>query len=185
MKRLLNETVESPLMRFVSLWPTLKWLLVWRNVQMMPGMETMKIRWYQLIHDLVPTNARLHRINLTPTKRCRLCTRVDTLQHRITGCGEGPRIWQWTRNRLAAILRTDVGNIPETWLLQPDFLLWPPKRRRAVLWIIAHMAVYRTEKERSLNMNDYLEFMRLAKWKMNSRPSRNPLVGNYLSIIEL
>jgi hypothetical protein len=81
-------------------------------------------------------------------------------------------------------MRTDVRNIPKTWLLKPDLLLWPPKRHRAVLWIIAHMAVYRTKQGCSLSMNDYLGFMRRAKRKMDSQPSRSRLVGNYLSIID-
>jgi hypothetical protein len=69
------------------------------------------------------------------------------------------------RNRIAAIMCTDVRNIPETWLLKPDLLLWPPKRHRAVLWITAHMAVYHTKQDCSLSMNDYLDFMRRAKKK--------------------
>jgi hypothetical protein len=78
-----------------------------------------------------------------------------------------------------------IGYIPAEWLLRPDYYLWPLKRHRAVLWIIAHMVIYRTKQDRSLTMNDYLDFMWRAKWKFDNQPNRNRLVGTYLSILEL
>jgi hypothetical protein len=107
MESSISESVKPPVMRIVSLWPTIKWPLVWRNVHMMPGTDTVRVQWYKTIHDVLPTNARLHRINLSPTAQCRHCTQEDNSQHRITECGEGPCIWQWTRQRIAAILRID------------------------------------------------------------------------------
>jgi hypothetical protein len=78
----------------------------------------------------------------------------------------------------------DPVNIPDTWLLRPDFLIWPPQRHRAVLWMLAHMAVYRTTNERTLNKHDYLDFLRRGRWKFHSLPARRRLVGNYLSILD-
>lgn len=65
---LLRGTVEPPTMRITSLWPATRWAVVWKNVQMMPGTELVKVHWYQLIHDIVPTNARLRRIALTASE---------------------------------------------------------------------------------------------------------------------
>jgi hypothetical protein len=70
------------------------------------------------------------------------------------------------------------------WLLKPDFYLWSQKRHPAVLWLIANMAIERTQHDRTLTMVDYLEFMKRAKWKLDKMKSRNRLVGNYLSIIQ-
>jgi hypothetical protein len=36
--------------------------------------------------------------------------------------------------------------------VSPDFHLWPPKRHRAVLWILAHLVVYRTKQDWSLTV---------------------------------
>jgi hypothetical protein len=55
----------------------------------------------------------------------------------------------------------------------------------ATVHIIAHMAVYLPKQDCSLSMNDYLDFMRRAKRKMDSQPIRSRLVGKYLSIIDL
>jgi hypothetical protein len=73
-------------------------------------------------------------------------------------------------------------HIPEEWLLRPDFQLWPPQRHRAVLWMLAHMAVFRTARE--LTQHDYHDFLRRARWKITSVPARKALVGNYLSILD-
>jgi hypothetical protein len=69
------------------------------------------------------------------------------------------------------------------WLLCPDLHLWPPKRHHAVLWILAHLALYRTKQDRSLTMNDYLDFVRRPKWKLDNLSNRTSLVGNYLRIL--
>jgi hypothetical protein len=62
-----------PPMRIEKLWPNTNWRLVWRNVQETPGTEGLRAKWYQVIHDLIPTNVRLYRINLTQTDSCRYC----------------------------------------------------------------------------------------------------------------
>ena len=38
---------------------------------------------------------------MVPTDLCRHWNRTDTLQHRLTECGEGPAVWEWTRQRIA------------------------------------------------------------------------------------
>ena len=44
----------------------------------------------------------------------------------ITECGEGPVIWTWTKKLLAYIIRVDHRQIPQTWIIRPDFHHWPP-----------------------------------------------------------
>jgi hypothetical protein len=184
MIRLLCDKVGPPRTRVASYWPDTNWKNVWKNIQNTPGSEALKVQWFQIVHDLTPTNARLQRIRLSNTEECRECGGVDTLSHRLTECGEGPQIWRWTRARIAAILHMDSIYIPETWLLRPEFLLWPPQRHRTVLWMLAQMAIYRTTYERTLTKHDYLDFLRRARWKIVSQPATKRLVGNYLSILD-
>jgi hypothetical protein len=183
MSHLLNVTVVPPLMRNEMLWPNTDWPMVWKNIQATPTPDTLRSQWYNIIHDLTQTNERLHKTHLSPTDQCRLCNQMDTLSHRLTNCGEGRMMWFWTRLRIAAILRLDKRNIPEDWLIRPDFRIWPPKRNCAVLWFPTHLAVYRTKQDRSLTMNDYLNFMGRSKWKLDARSNRTSLVGNYLQIL--
>jgi hypothetical protein len=178
---LLRNTVEPPILRVTTLWPATMWPVVWKIVQQMPGTEMVRIKWFQLIH-IVPTAACLHRINLTPTDTCRRCTNIDTLSHRITMCGDGPDQWRWTRCCIAAKLRADPATIPETWLLSPDFLLWPPKQHKMVLWMLTHMAVFRMHDD--LTKHDYLDFLRHGRCKLTSTPASHRIVGNYLHILD-
>ena len=45
----------------------------------------------------------------------------DTIQHRLTQCGASKLIWNWTRERIAAITRTNSLDVPKEWARRPDF----------------------------------------------------------------
>jgi hypothetical protein len=93
-------------MRIEKDWPDTNWSMVWGNLWAPPVPDSTKVAWYRVIHDIVPTRERLHAIRLAQTDLCPTCHVKDTLTHRITGCGEGNVQWQWTRKRLAVMLRT-------------------------------------------------------------------------------
>jgi len=84
-------------MRIVLLHPEADWGQLWDNLTQCWSTEAVKITWHKIIHDIFPTNERLHRIRLTDTPLCGSCGSLDTIQHRITDCGEGATIWQWTQ----------------------------------------------------------------------------------------
>jgi len=96
----------SPEMRIQKLWPDTDWTRIWKNLKDTPVSDNMRCVWDQVLHDLIPTNVRLHRIKMTPSISCQRCTMADTLEHRLTECGEGRRIWQYTKIRIALMLRT-------------------------------------------------------------------------------
>ena len=131
-----------------------------------------------------PTNVRLHRIKMTPSISCRRCTVADTLEHRLTECGEGRRIWQYTKTRIALILRTTPSRIPYEWILRPQFNIWPTKRNNAILWMIANVVIFRIQQSTTLTLYDVMDFQLRTRWKLlNHKRARN-LVGNYLTIID-
>jgi hypothetical protein len=102
MRTLLNTVTEVPEMRIVRMWPNEDWTRIWMNVHEAPVTATVKVTWYKAIHDLLPTHERLHKIRLAPTDRWGQCNE-DTLTHRLTDCGEGPQIWEWTCRCIAAM----------------------------------------------------------------------------------
>jgi hypothetical protein len=93
-------------MRIYKLNPKTEWRRVWTNLQSTPGNNSEKMQWYKIIHDIIPTNERLHRIGLASTDLCAACGQTDTLEHRLTTCGEAPVMWNWTRRKIAEIMRT-------------------------------------------------------------------------------
>jgi hypothetical protein len=130
--------------------PATPWHTVWRNLHTVWTSEGVKAVRFMVINDLVQTNNRLAKTNHSDTNRCTLCEEPDNLIHRLTSCGEGNVIWQWTRAKIAAILRTDPRHVPPEWTIRPSFRLWPPQRHSAILWILAQGVLLHTAPESSI-----------------------------------
>ena len=60
-----------------------------------------------------------------------------------------------------------------------------PRRRRAVLWVLANLVIFRTQQQRELTLQDFIEFMKRSKWKLYQSHKREASVGNYFSVIEM
>ena len=114
---------------------------------------------------------------------CPTCGERDNIMHRVTECGEGRTVWEWTRRRIAWILPMDPVTIPNEWTIRPQFKLWPPRRHRAVLWILAHRVWYRVRGIRPPSEREYFDFLRRAHWKANQDAQLVSKVGNYLSCL--
>jgi len=137
--------------------------------------------WFLAIRDVIPTKEHLFKIHLADTNRCNQCDETDTLPHRITECN-AEDIWDWTRERLAIILRTNNLQVPAEWPLKPQFHTWPPQRHAANLGILAHLVYYRTQHCHQPTLADFADFMRRARWKAYRLPHRLKRVGNYLTV---
>jgi len=114
-------------MRIMQLHPSADWERIWTNLHECWTTEAVKINWYVVIQDITPTNERLHKIRLVDSLLCGHCGEQDTVQHRVTVCDEGARIWLWTKRRIAWILRIDPAHIQPDWTTRSQFRLWPPQ----------------------------------------------------------
>jgi hypothetical protein len=141
--------------------------------------------WYRVIHELIPTNERLPKIHLAPTDSCRHCALKDTLEHRLAACGEGRDIWDYSKSLLAQMLQTVPNRIPDEWLMHPQFTMWPPKRRRAILWIMANVIHFRTQQRWHLTLQDFMDFMLRSRWKLTQTKRGRESVGNYLKVMDM
>jgi hypothetical protein len=56
-----GETVSQD-MRVTKIWPNTEWNTVWKNMHCTPVPGGTKAAWYKAIHDIIPTNVRLHKI---------------------------------------------------------------------------------------------------------------------------
>jgi len=171
--------------RISKIWPNTHWNTVWKNIHCTPVPGGKKAAWYKVTHDILPTNVRLHKIRISPTDKCNNCGMHDTLQHRLIECGEGPQIWQWTTQKLDLILRTIPTKIPSEWLLRPHCALWPPTRRRGVMWILANVVLYRAQPNQELTLRDFIAFMQAYKYKLYQRVKRRLLVANYFCVLDM
>jgi len=121
LQTLSNEVSTIQEMRIIKLWPQTDWELVWKNLLATPVSSSVLMTWYKAIHDIIPTNTRLHRILMSNTDNCTECGHRDTLEHRLIECGEGIRTWNWTRSRIARIMRSSAADIPSERLIRPRF----------------------------------------------------------------
>ena len=124
--------------RIMQLQPAIDWSLVWGNLHDVRLSDGTRSAWYMVIHDIIPTNARLHRIRLMDTEKCTQCRRQNTMLRRLTECEVGQEIWEWARTRIARIRRTDPRRVPREWLLVPVSNYGPDKdiRRYFGFWRI-------------------------------------------------
>jgi hypothetical protein len=138
--------------------------------------------------NLVQGNSRHHphecttqKFRLTPTDCCRNCGKNETIEHRIVGCGEGEKMWTWSKQQIAQIVRAEPVNISERWITCPQFTLWPPQRHRAVLWLLANIVAFRTQRQRDLSLQDFHEFLKRTRWMLYQTARIHAIVGDYLA----
>jgi hypothetical protein len=112
---------EPRAMIITQIQPTRKWTKVWDNLRSTWAPESIKSTWYKLMHDILSTNERLRAINLSDTAQCKACGNHDTILHRNTDCGTGIVIWEWTRRRVASVLRMNPPHIPKDCIVRPQF----------------------------------------------------------------
>ena len=146
-------------MRVQKLWPNVGWECIWINLNDVPVPENTRCIWRQVMHDIIPTNVRLHRIKMVSPDTCRRCTATETLERRLVTCGEGHKMWQYTKPLLARMMRTTPARIQDDGMLRPQFNIWPLKRRRAILWVIANVVIFRIQQHTNLNLHDYMDFL--------------------------
>lgn len=178
-----NRTRSIPVSRIQRTYPNVQWAVVWRNISQAWVDEDVRSTWYEVVNDLIATNVRLHKIRIAATEQCQHCGEKDTLQHRLTECGDTKQIWTWTRARMSWFLRTDQRWIPEDWIWAPSYQVWPPQRHNAISWILGNMTYYVIKNRKTISMVDYLDYMQRSRWKTYQRKKRATKLGNYLEVL--
>ena len=142
--------------------------------------------WYHVTHDIIPTNVRLHRINMIPSDTCRaMHTATDTLEDRLLACGQGRKIWHYTKTLLARMMRTIPTRIPDDWPFRPHFSIWPSQKiHRAILWLLANGLIFRMQQQSDLTLQDYIDLLHRTRWKLMHNKDGRTLVGNYLTVLD-
>jgi hypothetical protein len=102
---------------------------------------------------------------------------------RITDCGEGPIICNWTWKTLEIMLRMNHTYIPQDWTLRPSFHYWPAQRQAPILWLLVHFFHNHLRTYRRISLQDYLDFLRLYRWKAHQQPKKRPVTGRYLDVL--
>ena len=80
-------------------------------------------------------------------------------------------------------LRAGRSGIESRWLLGPNFRLWPRQRHLATLWILANLVYYLVHNCRTISLEEYIDYLRRARWKKYRETKRRKTVGKYLEIL--
>jgi hypothetical protein len=137
--------------------PAVDWSLVWGQSRNIISPDGARSAWYMVIHDIISTNVRLHRIRLMDMDKCTQCRRQDTKLNLLTECRVKQEIWEWTRPRIARVQGTDPRHIPNEWFLRSFFKLWPRQIHQATLRLLASVGCYVVNHCRTLSVPDCID----------------------------
>jgi len=112
LKTIFSAPSTLPDMRITRLWSHSDWPTIRKNITSAPITDTDRTVWDRAIHDILPTNERLHKIRMSPTDCCKECDEKNIVIHCLTECAEGQLMWDWTRHVIASMLSTIPERIP-------------------------------------------------------------------------
>jgi hypothetical protein len=69
--------------------------------------------------------------------------------------------------------------------LAPQITVWLPQKRRAILWMLANFAVFRTNTTSPKTDTDYLIYLQSAFQTLYNKSKRMQDVGVYLSVLTM
>lgn len=153
------------------------WSIVWKHISRSWLGSATRSAWYVVVNDLVATNSRRHRHNITAAAACAECGQEDTLLHRMTVCGAAEDIRRWL-NRNAARMSPDAA-------LRPD-RQWKPKQLNSALqWLLGKTVRFLVEaKGADRTLDDYLIFMAAARGALPTAVATKRF-GEYLKRVRL
>jgi len=59
-----------------------------------------------------------------------------------------------------------------------------PTTDLAVLWLLANITTFRTQCQRDLTLQDFLEFLKRTRWKLYHTARRHAIVGDFLATLD-
>jgi hypothetical protein len=81
------------------------------------------------------------------------------------------------------MLNVSSEHVPVSWILTPDYVGWPRKIRNTVSWMLGQMLSYIMQGRRILTQEDYLEFLKRARWKAYNGRKDMSTYGEQLEVM--
>jgi len=99
-------------------------------------------------------------------------------------------VFAWLRctTRGGTVVKVSCYKSEDLWfdpLIRPQMNLWPPQRLRAVLWLLARYVSFTTERRRSQNPLELMDFLRRSRWKLYQRSHRKKQVADSLTVLDM
>jgi hypothetical protein len=75
--------------------------------------------------------------------------------------------------------------MPVDWIICPCYDIWPRKRKRAVLWILAQLVTFCHDNYQETTLLEYINHIRMGKEKLYQHPKRRRLVADCLMVLDV
>ena len=135
---------------------------------------------FLVIHNILPTRERLHRMNMSINGNCLKMDGVEDVEHLFTGCVRTQVAWAWARRKVINLMPDWVRQFPSNFELL--HLAYEAILNTEILWVISTYCCYAWNEKFSNGSNysicvDKLRGVMMQEYQENQL-SQNPL--NYI-----
>ncbi|KAJ4437581.1 hypothetical protein ANN_17726 [Periplaneta americana] len=177
---LMKKAVQTP--RIVEKLPNQKWGNIWRNLHMANIPTAWKTTVYCYLNQIIPTEEKRHRHNLTDSPACKKCGWLDTLKHRVTNCGAAKTIWEGAK---ALLVKVWPDSQLHDWF-QTLLVLDPPTKQNkfVTVWLASGFLHYQLTK--SLHkMEEFLHMLKEEAAKLEMKDDKSSQILKELKLLQL
>ena len=116
--------------------PNFNWKQIWRNIHNKALTSTEISLWYKVIHNVIPTNERLHHIKMLASPNCNQCgTPCSRLQRYIH------LEYNYCRSELRKLTNMHIQHFSFQTIYRPTFQFKPLKKHYAVVKMLTNVPV--------------------------------------------
>ncbi|KAJ4433352.1 hypothetical protein ANN_15611 [Periplaneta americana] len=176
----MKKAVQTP--RIVEKLPNQKWGNIWRNLHMANIPTAWKTTVYCYLNQIIPTEEKRHRHNLTDSPACKKCGWLDTLKHRVTNCGAAKAIWEGAK---ALLVKVWPDSQLHDWFQTLLVLDSPTKQNKFVtVWLASGFLHYQLTK--SLHkMEEFLHMLKEEAAKLEMKDDKSSQILKELKLLQL
>ena len=150
---IIRATAGHPEMRAEKLRPNIDRAQTSKNLNEVPVPETTRGVWYRVIHEIIPTNERLHRITMVQTVTCRKRAWKETSRPPSTS------LW-WRKIDMGLFKNPNSEDIKDdsasdTWRLDNT----PSISHMASQETLAKVIIFRLQQKTNLTLQDYMDLL--------------------------
>ena len=111
--------------------PRFNWSLIFHNLRSVRQYDLGYDLWFRIVHNVFPTNARLHELDIIPHDQCNKCHLTDDLSHRFTACPPIQIIWRQYQRMVAILLHTSSAHVHFNDMIRfPEYRYYPPHKKK-------------------------------------------------------
>ena len=133
-------TSSFPPPKVIYKYENLPWNDIWQRLN--HPVLTSKTRdiMFLVIHNILPTRDRLHRMNMSNSDICKKLDGVEDVEHLFTGCVRTQVAWAWTRRKVIHLMPDWVRQFPSNFELL--HLAYEAILSTEILWVISMYCSY-------------------------------------------